>query len=101
MVVMLVEASVEPSPTPDSAGTEHCFFFYDTVKWTWSLSDKCHHFISILIDFYASLACVVLIIVLDCITLIYLKVKSKTVFQNTSLILQIIIYFYILPASWK
>ncbi|KAJ1364504.1 hypothetical protein KIN20_024625 [Parelaphostrongylus tenuis] len=54
-----------------------CFIFFNTVNWTWSASDECRDFISAFVDFYIPVPVVILIIVLDCITLIRLKVEDN------------------------
>ncbi|KAJ1364508.1 hypothetical protein KIN20_024629 [Parelaphostrongylus tenuis] len=53
----------------------NCFFFYNTVKWEWRFSETpC---IFVLINFHITQAVIILIVVLDCITLICLRIKHK------------------------
>ncbi|KAJ1361351.1 hypothetical protein KIN20_020571 [Parelaphostrongylus tenuis] len=57
---------------------ESCFIFFDTVNWTWTFADPaCHRSTTVMVSFNIIRALVIFIIVLDCVTLIGLKVQHK------------------------
>ncbi|KAK6748938.1 hypothetical protein RB195_001511 [Necator americanus] len=58
--------------------TNTCYISYDTVQWIWIFADsECGRIISTYTDNYTSLAVLVTIFLLDCITLIKLRLTNN------------------------
>ncbi|KAJ1364518.1 hypothetical protein KIN20_024639 [Parelaphostrongylus tenuis] len=79
-------------PDPAAKDGEHSLWRKSIWTWSWSFSltwqyvTTCDHMIPVLIDFYSTIPVVVLIVIVDCVTLIGMRIKYETLCQNALLV---------------